>query len=634
MLKAEDSQPGFSVDHLGIENVIDSSSTPETNPQTAEMRRHIHGLLDKIEKRGLATHETVEQYRKGADNDPSPENLKAYYQWIDQRMQKVNSAFGEIESTLEQAVRSEIMSTTDRERLQKKLTSKSQEDVVGKIDGIRQSLQDEIDQFRKDRELYDRIKTDPRFYNGGIQKKGKEAITVPDLKAFLAMPLKTRRAFLEKVRKVLDQPVVGKKKSSPEELRLKQKYHEKLIAAQKKGILGAASIHQLLEEFMKAEGNDKKKKTEAIEKELEPYRKLWAEIRNTLQGPALEQLEKARESLTLVDLKKEFKKISEAEEARLTNEYQKRLEAAERKKILNSGMRKDLESSFMKGGLLDKKKKLETWDGDTEPHRKLKAQIDSLKNDKARKKAETLFMDPTQGLAEIQKAVDQIIQNEKKEDQVSSRQDKIQTKIVSQIKNKRVKSAIQKVRDETAESDKQTLFGRLRNFFSGKREENVGNFQQSIAQARMNQGAGVKGRKNEITKERNIEGTAVLRSGEKIAKEEMKSEEQKEGSQTTKINPKGTFVETEFKKGADNDRRSRVMNVVITDQQGIKSFNRVEHLNSKADKITISTGKTREDRELNFREMKVLTQALGADLQKSKTDQEEQVKKSGLSSNG
>ena len=110
------------------------------------------------------------------------------------------------------------------------------------------------------------------------------------------------------------------------------------------------------------------------------------------------------------------------------------------------------------------------------------------------------------------------------------------------------------------------------------------------------------------------------RSAEKVARQAMRSGDPKEGAQSTKINDRGTFVETSMSHGAGKGKQVRIVNMVISDKLGRKGFNELQNINSETDKISLSTGKAKDDRELNWHEMRVLEKSLAMDLESSKAD--------------
>ncbi len=612
-------------------NPVDFSSSPEHDPETQKIRNRIHGLLDVFEARKFATKKTIEQYRQGAENDSDPENLKKYCKWIEESLGMAKGALDEVQGKLEQGVRSQILSSSDHNSLLEKLMAKG--DFVGKMrEGkIMQSVEEELGQFQRDRETYDRIQTDPRFYNGGIQQKGKEAIAVPDLRAFLEMPLKARRAFLEKVRKALGKPIVGKKKSSPEVAKMRKGVQAQLEAAHKEGIIGLPILRRLLAQWNKAEFSQKKKEAESIGQALMPYRQWWAEVRNTLDAPAFRKMIKAREALDWPELKKEFEKIRSQEEMLVGQDYKRRLDRLGRERILNSRMRDEFEVSFSKESLMGKRRKCSELERVVEPHQNLRRQINSIQDRNGRDQVDKIFNDPSSGLEEVKAALDRVAKQKGEGKGVVRDRETIQVKILSEIKNARVRQSIENAQRESTHEEKRTLLGRLKYYISGRRAEDFKTFQQNIAEARVKQGVANAeqkapldpARKGAMEKVEDGRGSKVGGpSAEKVVRQEIKSSDPKGGVRATTINAKGTFVATELSHGAGKEKKARIVNVILGDKTGRKGFNELQGVNSETDKISFSTGKTKEDRELNWREMKVLEKSLAADLEKPNSGQD------------
>jgi hypothetical protein len=585
---------------------VDFSSNPEQDPETQKIRDKIHGLLDVFEAKGLATKKTIEAYRKGAENDSNPENLKKYCEWIEESLGMAKGALGEVEGRLENGVRNRILSSADHNRLLEGLLAEG--DFVGKMrEGkIMQQVEEALGQFQRDRETYDRIQTDPRFYNGGIQQRGRAPLLVPDLKAFLEMSLKARRAFLDKVRKILDRPVVGRKKSSPEEIQVKERYQDKLAAARKEGVIGASVVQKFMGYFTALDSETKKVAFQNLDQILEPYAKLWAEIRNTFTGPLLKRLEGLRDSMDHQQLRAQFETTVSSEGLRIEGEYAQKLEKARTQKILPLHIGQEWKKSMKEAKLDGKRKQLESLDGELLAYEKLRQKIDATKDRKLREKMEIVFEDPSKRLEEIQDAFGRMDKDKEGGDKGTKGREAIQVKILSEVKNARVRNALEKTQKESTHEEKRTMLGRLRYYLSGRRAEDFKTFQQNVSQARVGQGA--------VSAEKGVSSDHL--SAEKVAREEVKSNDG-HGKAQAKISAKGTFVETEIDPGAGKGKKIRVVNMVLSDKSGRKGFNELQKINSETDKISLSTGKNKEDRDLNWREMKVLEKSLAADIEKT-----------------
>ncbi|PIZ72035.1 hypothetical protein COY07_03905 [Candidatus Peregrinibacteria bacterium CG_4_10_14_0_2_um_filter_43_11] len=305
----------------------------------------------------------------------------------------------EMQGVLKQAMREKIASEADYEFLMGNLVLSGQINVTEKAVELARKMKEKVDHMKKDREGYDKIANHKLVRNTGFLKTGpneKDKIDVPDEKAFLKMTVPERRKLLEGVKKALPKAEeYAKEAGKVESVEQTEAYDQLLHKAQfKDKIIGRETAKKFKEGFKVIDHTEKERWIKTFEGEMERYQRLWSDIRSTLEGSDLNEMEGERDTMGWSQLSAEFGKT-------MCRVYDGNLDDLHTKKVISNHTKKAFSLDIAKRPLPEQQRYLKQLDSQMERYQSLRSNIDELKDKKAQSALNALYESETCGYTEI-----------------------------------------------------------------------------------------------------------------------------------------------------------------------------------------------------------------------------------------
>jgi hypothetical protein len=308
----------------------------EKNRMT-QIRQEIGIIADRSYRNNLIGDEAYEGYRELAEgreeHDISAEMLENSRKFAKEHEEKAIRIHHKIEA----AIRAGVASEADEEFLMETLISENTEFVsqAGQIEGL---IDAKLARMRKDREQYDFFAKHKLIKDSGcLEIDENTSIDFPDVKEFLELTVPERRELLKQLEEGLpkaEEYAEECEAASDEEL--EAEYEEKLDEKVEEGIIGKHTHDEFLKEFKTVNHKDKVhwNKQAVFNGQMARYEKLWSEIRETLQGEALESIESKIDDGGYREINNEFGALKQSENRRLNTEYMAALKEYQQEGII------------------------------------------------------------------------------------------------------------------------------------------------------------------------------------------------------------------------------------------------------------------------------------------------------------
>jgi len=229
---------------------------------------------------------------------------------------------------------------------------------------------------------------------------------------------------------------------------------------------------------------------------------------------------------------------------------------------------------------------------DLQPAHELRQRINKVSDPEAKQKLDALYRNPKSDLAAIRSAYEKHLIDESKAKKPADEANKILSRI--DVHRQKVRLSVVEASKKLDDAKKRSLVNRLGHFLFGQREEQFGSMADHIREARREQGK-----------------AAVKNPGTEELKTSTRAERKLE--------------ETTYTRSDGN--RARIIKLDFKDARAVEGLDGHGSLDSKKDRVTLITGIQSKDKELNFKETKVLVDYLKADLKKpNKTNDEKKDK--------
>lgn len=312
-----------------LDSVLDRNRATQTRGEIGITIRDIRSIAYRSFREGVISDQAYEEYRQLTDSggayDMTAEMLESTRKFALEHETRAIRVSRKIQAAMQAGIASEV----DEEFLMEKLVVDNIQ-FLSQADQIEQLIDKKIEHMKADRKAYDGFANHPLVKNVGYLKTGPTTkVEVPDAKAFLALTVPERRELLEKLEKVLPEAEeYAKETANFEEGELSLAYKAKLDAAFEAKIIGQHTYENFLDGFQKIDRDEKIEWISGFGAQMERYETLWGQIRNTLQGDALDYIEAKRDEpeVGYTKLLTEFGKLKQAESSRLNASYKKALE--------------------------------------------------------------------------------------------------------------------------------------------------------------------------------------------------------------------------------------------------------------------------------------------------------------------
>ena len=320
------------------------------------LRQEIKLIADSSWQKGIISDKSYSEYSKLAmgmeDNQMTLDMLKGVRDFARLHEEKAEA----IQKRIEMAKRSGVASENDEKFLMSQLILNNESKFVKQSQETENLIMEKIARMEEDRKAYDEIADHKLVKNVGYLKVGVNTkITVPDEKAFLAMTVPERRAFLKKVQEALPEAEKYAEKTGAEETKeLDKNYRGLLDKALEKKIIGKKTHEKFLDGFKKIDKQEKESWLREFPNQMAKYEKLWADIKGTLKGDALKRMESLRDGKGYTELFIEFGNIKESEKSRLDMGYDSKLRDFEKQGTIGKHAVSEF-SNWMRGQDLKEK---------------------------------------------------------------------------------------------------------------------------------------------------------------------------------------------------------------------------------------------------------------------------------------
>lgn len=294
-----------------------------------QVRQEIGIIASRSFRENLISEEAYEEYRQlvegQEEHDVSAEMLESTRKFAKEHEEKAVR----IHQKIETAIKAGIASETDEEFLMEKLIVENIE-FVGKANEVEALVDEKLARMKLDREKYDHFANHELIKEEGCLVVGSNTkIDFPDEKEFLALTVPERRELLKKLEEALPKAEKYAEENDDEnDEKLIGEYEEKLDEALEQGIIGKHTYNEFLNGFKKLDRKEKKRwnRDSEFNAQMKRYEVLWSQIRDTLQGEALDGIEGKIDSFGYTELFREFGKLKSSESGRLNAEYAGALE--------------------------------------------------------------------------------------------------------------------------------------------------------------------------------------------------------------------------------------------------------------------------------------------------------------------
>lgn len=289
-----------------------------------QVRQEIGIIADRSFRNNLIGEEAYEGYRELAEgreeHEISADMLESSRKFAKEHEEKAIR----IHQKIKAAISAGIASENDEEFLMETLIAENTEFVsqAGEIEGL---VTEKLARMKKDREKYDKFAAHKLIKEEGcLTVDASTTIDFPDAEEFLELTVPERRELLKQLEDALPKAEkYAEENEADEEEELIAEYEEKLDEKLEEGVIGKHTYNAFLSEFKKINRKEKIRwnKDSEFSAQMKRYEVLWDQIRDTLQGPALEGIEGKIDSSGYSELLSEFGRLKQSETQRLHTGY-------------------------------------------------------------------------------------------------------------------------------------------------------------------------------------------------------------------------------------------------------------------------------------------------------------------------
>lgn len=326
-----------------IEGIKESESRPVSDTlnrvlgqnRMTQVRREIGIIADRSYRERLIDEEAYKGYRELAEGRESHrmsvemlENTRKFAVEHESKAVRVHRKIALAKSA-------KVASQVDEEFLMQKLVVENI-NFAKKSDEVETLIDQKLERMKKDKDAFMTFARHPLVKNVGYLKvDAGTKLEIPSEEDFLKMKVPERRELLEKLADALPKAEkYAKEAENAESLELTTEYGKKIGAALEKRIIGQKTAQKFMDGFKKIDGEEKKYWLAEFENQMGRYEELWAKIRSTLEGHALQEMEGNLDHFGYSELLAQFGKLKGAESARLSASYTAALERYQEKGVV------------------------------------------------------------------------------------------------------------------------------------------------------------------------------------------------------------------------------------------------------------------------------------------------------------
>lgn len=269
--------------------------------------------------------------KKGHIDPNDAESLSRFYDFMSSQFKEVQQVKKRITDHVKDAIRGKAISEEDRrfykEKMKKNVVSGEQIVTKEVLEKAEKEILESLENRRKERKEYDDLVDSTLLKNGFLIIDEDNKIPVPDENEYLKMTVPERRKWLKQIQDAMPKAErYAETQEKNEGDKLTKEYETLLSTAKKEGVIGNKIIDKFMDWFKGQDNETKKYSIGQFFKEMNRYKDLWKDIRKTLKGKPLSDLEKLKDQMGYTELRDEFMK----------QQYVEKLQKAGSRKILST----------------------------------------------------------------------------------------------------------------------------------------------------------------------------------------------------------------------------------------------------------------------------------------------------------
>jgi hypothetical protein len=653
--------------HIEEQESAQLSETPHVDDflQRSRMhrvRREIGTIADRSFREKLIDEEAYRNYAQLADRQEEFTMTEDLLQSIRRAAESHEYYALGIKQLIARAKTDGIASDKDEAFLMEQLVVENI-DFVSQHEAVYKMVKEKIERMTKDREELEKIWAHPLVRNTAyIKLDATNKLKVPVIKEFLEMTVPERRAFLKKFNEALPKAEAYAEQTDKQESRqLNEKYRKELEKRRQKGVIGNHTFQQYIDGFKHIDKEEKEYWLKEIGNQMKRYEELWKDIRITLSGDALKQMEAQRDSTGYTELFKQLSRHKEALSKRLCDDYSIALEVYREQGIIGHHTYSEF-MNWMRAQPVDSQKIAESllpgqmeryqslWDSISQLGRKQRQYLESRRNE--------------WGYSELKQQYDAFLEGAPIP---SERQQKSDDELLGGVRNQEVKKAIQatdKLLEDQGDARRQAFMGTMGGVISSESSSgfDASSFQSDVHEQAQSvdeymQDSDIEESVNDnqadfqFARDLRAKRRAELKKaapepdhpekedaeddrenkneddGAPDINKDMKKISQYEMAETAKVSG---FMQSKVVE--EDDKTHRKTNVTINDKNALKQYlseNASHSFRGKSegnnDEVTFSAGTASGGVELNLSEVKIMQKYLdekGKQHKKEKAEQE------------
>lgn len=596
------------------------------NKNADAIRRNIGALLQDPYFQKTLDKESLKNYqelvnKKGHIRPNDATNLHKFYDFMQESFKEVLEMKKRITTHVEQAIRDKVITEKDRQfykqRMKENVVNGNQIVTKEILEKAEKEILESLDNRRKERKEYDKIAQSHLIQNGYLVLNASKKFPLINENQYLQMTVPERRKWLTAIQKQLPEAEkYFEEDGGLEADKLTQEYRKKLESARAEGLIGHKTIDKFMEGFKKADRKEKERWMKESESQMERYRALWEEIRETLDNEDVTYLEGIIDRVGYSELSDKFEELLEEKKEAMVGEYQQKILEAREQGIISKhtakAFLKDMERQSMKG----RQHYLEAFDDQMGRYESLRAGIENMKDKKAQEVLYKMYEDQESGYTEIMARYKRLAGKTASSESMPA----TSYESLNGITNKSVKQGIIESAEELGMGERKTLVGRLTHFFERKRSEETDttSYQQNISHARKEQRKAIEEAEKENKEQADSQEVPLARLFNQERPDEEEDDEVFEVKNPKAVVITKSIVNDDFEQKTfinPEQEDTRVVSLTLNAGDAVRVFNSEIPLNETRDQLSVAIWDGSKNIEMKKHEINAAIRYLSKDKQ-------------------